>query len=180
MKHRYWFLIIGLVVIFLILRHQITLQWPSSWGTKDPVYNTHPIFQANNLQNITGILLLWPHSSNRNKRSQSLSKNHEFLYGRIYDITYNSALNWFNKLNFPLQLIVENEKYQQYGNDFATLSAQLSGQNITLFKVFFFLSVSWCPKCHMSEMKKNKAIVCDSGRNMRLEFILGLIVTIHL
>lgn len=49
-----------------------------------------------------------------------------------------------------------------------------------LFKVFFFLSVSWCLKCHMSEMRKNKAIVCDSGRNMRLELILGLIVTIHL
>ena len=129
MKHRYRFLLMAIVIIILVISQQVRIQVPNS--SPSP----HPSSQQNQgLIPITGILLSSPNSNNRNKRAQTLSQNNDFLVGWIYDISYNSAINWLNKQPFPVTLIVENAKYQQYTDDFAILDNKLSDDHITLLK----------------------------------------------
>lgn len=121
-----------IIVIIFIFTDQISFQWPF-----DNNYNNNNEQWKNINQdfiNITWILLSWPSTNIRNKRSQTLSQNNDFLYGWIYDISYNSAINWLRQQSqiSPITLIVENAKYQQYGDDFKDLEHSLSNTNIIL------------------------------------------------
>lgn len=129
MKHRHRFVIIGIVIIILVISQQVRIQVPQLTPSVQPSSQ-----QNKELITLTGILLSSPNSNNRNKRSQTLSQNNDFLYGWIYDISYNSAINWFNKQPFPITLIVENAKYQQYTDDFTILDKKLNNDHITLLK----------------------------------------------
>lgn len=131
MKHRHWFIIITLIIGILIIWNQFSFQWKQYKEQKTPY-----TFNSDDLEHITGFLLNWPKQTTRNNRSQTLSQNQSFLYGWIYDITYNNAINRLldQSEKKDIKLIVENQKYQQYANDFWILSGKLYKENIMLYK----------------------------------------------
>ena len=132
MKHRYRLIIIAGLVIMLFVFGQLHIQGPSLPSSPQ---NTGTQWRSwDEFMNITGILLLWPNTNNRNKRSQTLGQNNDFLYGWIYDISYNSAIKRMNNQSFPLHIIVENDKYEQHADDFTELDTKLSDDHITLLK----------------------------------------------
>lgn len=132
MKHRYRFLIIGIVILSWVLTNQIRISQPETQNNNQDILVSTGVF----FSNLTGILLSWPQGINRSIRSETLWKNEEFLYGRIYDITYKTAIGRLieQSENYPITFIVENKKYQQYGDDFKTLEEQFSGNQINLMK----------------------------------------------
>ena len=130
MKHRYRFLFMGIVILILIISQQIQITTPINQHPE----NNQSSITGQRFDTITGILLTWPKWSNRNKRSQTIGQNTYFLYGWIYDITYTSAINRLNTQPFPITFIVENQKYQQYGDDFKNLDNKLSDDHISLLK----------------------------------------------
>ena len=132
MKHRYRFLFMGIVILVLVGMNQISISWPKIQDHKQ----LHRYSTGTQFSSVTWILLSWPHATNRDKRSHALSNNTSFLYGRIYDITYNNAIYRLQQQSerYPITFIVENKKYQQYGDDFKKLEAKFSWYNISVLK----------------------------------------------
>ena len=137
MKHlqRYRYPIVIIAIIILSYCDAITWHF---W--KEPhilLESDNTNFSVNNTteyENITWIVLDGPSTENRDLRANRLWKNQTFIYWWIYDITYQQSKKRLYNQNQTkdISLIVEDQKYQQYGNDFKKLQKDFSDTNIVL------------------------------------------------
>lgn len=65
-----------------------------------------------------------------------MSQNDHFIYGRLYDITDKKVKKWLREQSQTkdIKWIMENKKFQQFGNDFAKWQNDFSGTTIELQK----------------------------------------------
>jgi len=87
-------------------------------------------------QQITWELLISPQKDLVFER-QSYFEDSPYFFGRIYDITnketkkfLNDRTPTFNGTSKKVNIILEDKKYQQYGNDFKKTTQEISGNNI--------------------------------------------------
>ncbi len=132
MKHYYRLIIIVLVFVILILKGQILLQWPSSQEFDEWSINISKELYTW----LSGMLLSWPRPDTQSQRFATLSQNTKFLYGWMYDISDSQTIKRFQEQSafYPITIILENQKYQQYGDDFAKAVKQFSGTTIEFLK----------------------------------------------
>ena len=132
MKHYYRLIILIITFLILSFRGEITLQSPFSQQSD--------ISMSDNIQEsylwLSGVLLAWPRPDTQSQRFSTLSQNTDFLYGWMYDITDPKSIERFQQqaIRYPITIILENQKYQQYGDDFAKAVAVFSGSTIKLLK----------------------------------------------
>ena len=88
------------------------------------------------LGEMSGTILIWPNAATRSRWSSMMSQNDNFLYGRLYDITDKKAKKWLHEQSQTkdIKWIMENKKFQQFGNDFAKWQNDFSGTMIELQK----------------------------------------------
>ncbi len=133
--HRYRYLIIICFILLLTRSGDIRRDF---W--KEPhivISNTDHTFEIQTwaeFDQITWTILDWPSTKNRDKRSQWLWKNEKFIHGRIYDITYRESKFRLREQSKSkdISLIVENQKYVQYSNDFSNLQKEFADTDIVL------------------------------------------------
>ncbi len=105
------------------------LMEPSRWWDK------FLVISQSGYNNITGILLDGPSSQNWRQRSQIMGNNTAYIRWRIYDITDRNVKSRMKSKSksTPLSLIVEQDKYKQYRDDFGNLQKEFAdSDNITL------------------------------------------------
>lgn len=135
-KSRYYKYII-IVIILIVFTYAGNIRWifwkepHILWEYKDYNYSTKDTTQY---QNISWIVLDGPSNKNRDLRANRLWKNQNFIYWWIYDITYQQSKKRLYNQNQTkdISLIVEDQKYQQYSNDFKKLQKDFSDTNIVL------------------------------------------------
>lgn len=88
------------------------------------------------LGEMSGTILVGPRLDTRSRWSSLMSQNNHFIYGRLYDITDKKAKKWLREQsqNKDIKRIMENKKFQQFGNDFAKWQNDFSGTSIELQK----------------------------------------------
>lgn len=129
----------GYILTFIIV--MILLKWSSRqfWTSQDVIepsrWDDTLITTTSGYNHITGIVLNGPSSQNWRQWSTIMGKNKQYIRWRIYDITDRNVKSWMkNKSKLtPISLIVEQDKYQQYGDDFGNLQKEFA--NFTNIKL---------------------------------------------
>lgn|GEM_PF-6792644 len=83
---------------------------------------------------MTGVVLAGPHNDVRQRRSAFMGQNTQYMRGRLYDLTDKKAKLWLKTQHFVsgVQLIMEQNKFQQYGNDFKEWQDYFDGSQVHL------------------------------------------------
>jgi len=86
------------------------------------------------LDTMTGVVLAGPHNDVRQRRSAFMGQNTQYMRGRLYDLTDKKAKLWLKTQHFVsgVQLIMEQNKFQQYGNDFKEWQDYFDGSQVHL------------------------------------------------
>lgn len=135
------FLLLALFTIWAIV--SFGLGWLQLEIGKDEVLTwdqvsayTVPTDFLSSLGEMSGTILVGPRSDTRSRWSSMMSQNNHFLYGWLYDITDKKAKKWLREQSQSkdIKRIMENKKFQQFGNDFAKWQNDFSGTSIELQK----------------------------------------------
>lgn len=87
------------------------------------------------LSSLTGIVLAGPRQDTWERWSSVMWKNQEYIKWRLYDLTDKNAKKFLRLQSdtSPISLIMENRKFQQYGNDFKERQGYFTGYQVELF-----------------------------------------------
>lgn len=127
----------ALIVILTLLLLSPWVEF-SFWGKKEvknQIAFSLSSWWKEHLQNITGLMVEMPNKNYVNSYLSSLqgSKN---ISIQTYELTEKRVKSWIQeqaRLGVKFQIMLENQKYQQYQNTFKKLQNERSGeQNITL------------------------------------------------
>lgn len=135
----YWrlSLIIGIFIVWLMLWLRSLRFWNPDeairlWTTES--YDVSAWFFSW-LQNMTGIVILQgPRSDTRQRRSSLMGQNTQYMRWRLYDLTDKKAKPWLKNVSLSswIQLIMEVNKFQQFGNDFKGRTDYYTGSHVKL------------------------------------------------
>lgn len=126
-----------LTIIFVL----ILLKWSSRqfWTSQDLIepsrWDDNIVITTSWYNHITGVILNGPSSQNWRQRSQIMWSNTQYIRWRIYDVTDRNVKSWMKSKSksTPIPLIVEQDKYEQFGDDFGNLKKEFENfPNITL------------------------------------------------
>jgi len=117
-------------IVILIFLIDIKL-WP--WYVKQPEkekFNSEIFFD--NLKVISWTILKWPSNDLYSRYWEFLKNTDKYLKLETYDFTNKFFKTRFQNLSnhwIPIQIILENNKYQEYGNTFCQLQDYFSWDN---------------------------------------------------
>ena len=123
-----------MLLISIVVREGGELVSPSTQHHHTPSFEVW-VITPDELRHISGVLLAWPQASTQDTRIDLMSHNTEYLYGWIYDITNPRMLDRLTdqSAHYPVRIILENDKYMQFGDDFGKTISLLTGWDIIIY-----------------------------------------------
>ena len=128
--------VVLLVIFVLVVIFLIDIKWwPWYWNTlQKEEFNSENFFE--NLKIIPWTILQWPSNDLYSRYWEFLKNTDEYLKLETYDFTNKFFKTHFQGISnrwVPVQIILENNKYQQYQNTFRQLQEYFSeNKNIEL------------------------------------------------
>lgn len=126
--------ILTIIIVTILLKWSSRQFWTSQDLLSPSWWSTSTTITTSGYNTITGILLNGPSSQSWRQRSQVMGNNTAYIRWRIYDITDRKVKSWMKSKSksTPISLIVEQDKYQQYADDFGNLKKEFTNyKNIT-------------------------------------------------
>ena len=123
-----WIVILLWLVFYFLIDIKL---WP--WYEKQPQkeeFKSENFF--NNLKVISWTIFQWPTDELYNQYGKFLNSTYKYLKLETYDFTNKFFKTRFQNLSnrwIPVQIILENNKYQEYGNTFRQLQDYFSWNN---------------------------------------------------
>lgn len=130
-----WSVVLLVIFVFVVIFLIDIKWWPWYWNTlQKEEFNSENFFD--NLKIIPWTILQWPSNDLYSIYWEFLKNTDEYLKLETYDFTNKFFKTRFQDISnrwVPIQIILENNKYQQYQNGFRQLQEYFSGnENIEL------------------------------------------------
>lgn len=125
-KHKWH--IVTIIFVLILFKWSSRQFWTSQDLMKPSRWWDTLVITTSGYNNISGVLLNGPSYQNWRQRSQIMDNNTEYIRWRIYDITDRNVKSWMKSISksVPISLIVEQDKYQQYADDFGNIQKEFA------------------------------------------------------